>query len=142
MKTWIKPILVIFAIVVLFIGINSICIYKYLSEYGYGIKELPQTVAVWLRLSDGFTVEVNDDEDNNHFTLFIGRSYLQYYIKKYEKAGYTAEQEGSSIIVDENNSQDDKLHISIGGMDEWCHWFRVYSLFTDGDSTVKIEDAK
>ena len=142
MKTWIKPILVIFAIVVLFIGINSICIYKYLSEYGYGIKELPQTVAVWLRLSDGFTVEVNDDEDNNHFTLFIGRSYLQYYIKKYEKAGYTAEQEGSDISIDKSNSQDDKLYISIGGMDEWCHWFRVYSLFTDGDSTVKIEDVK
>ncbi|WP_199669489.1 hypothetical protein, partial [Eubacterium sp. AF16-48] len=87
-KTWIKPILVIFAIVVLFIGINSICIYKYLSEYGYGIKELPQTVAVWLRLSDGFTVEVNDDEDS-HSTLFIGHSDIQDYIKKYEKAGYT-----------------------------------------------------
>ena len=84
MKTWIKPILVIFAIVVLFIGINSICIYKYLSEYGYGIKELPQTVAVWLRLSDGFTVEVNDDEDS-HSTLFIGHSDIQDYIKKYEK---------------------------------------------------------
>ena len=49
---------------------------------------------------------------------------------------YTSEQEGSSIIVDENNSQDDKLHISIGGMDEWCHWFRVYSLFTDGDLSL------
>ena len=102
---------------------------------------MPQTVAVWLRLSDGFTVEVNDDEDS-HSTLFIGHSDIQDYIKKYEKAGYTAEQEGSSIIVDENNSQDDKLYISIGGMDEWCHWFRVYSLFTDGDSTVKIEDVK
>ena len=97
-KTWIKPILVIFAIVVLFIGINSICIYKYLSEYGYGIKELPQTVAVWLRLSDGFTVEVNDDEDS-HSTLFIGHSDIQDYIKKYEKAGYTAEQEGSDISM-------------------------------------------
>lgn len=142
MKTWIKPILVIFAIVVLFIGINSICIYKYLSEYGYGIKELPQTVAVWLRLSDGFTVEVNDDEDNNHFTLFIGRSDIQDYIKKYEKAGYTAEQEGSDISIDKSNSQDDKLHVGIGGMEEWCHWFRIYILYTDNEDIIKIENFK
>ena len=87
MKKWIKPILVILAIVMLFIGANSIFIYKYLSEYGYGIKELPQTVAVWLRLSDGFTVEVNDDGDDSS-TLFIGHSDLLYYLRKYENKGY------------------------------------------------------
>ena len=141
MKTWIKPILVIFAIVVLFIGINPICIYKYLSEYGYGIKELPQTVAVSLRLSDCFTVEVNDDEDS-HSTLFIGHSDIQDYIKKYEKAGYTAEQEGSDISIDKSNSQDDKLHVGIGGMEEWCHWFRIYILYTDNEDIIKIENFK
>ena len=138
MKKWIKPILVILAIVMLFIGANSVFIYKYLNEYGYGIKELPQTVAVWLGLSDGFTVQVNNDEEY-HSTLFIGRSYFDYYIKKYEKAGYTAIQEGSDISID---SKSDKSHISIGGMEEWCHWFRLYIISTDDGDIVKIEDYK
>ncbi|WP_199669488.1 hypothetical protein, partial [Eubacterium sp. AF16-48] len=64
------------------------------------------------------------------------------YIKKYEKAGYTAEQEGSDISIDKSNSQDDKLHVGIGGMEEWCHWFRIYILYTDNEDIIKIENFK
>lgn len=139
MKKWIKPILVILAIVMLFIGANSIFIYKYLSEYGYGIKELPQTVAVWLRLSDGFTVEVNDDGDDSS-TLFIGHSDLLYYLRKYENKGYEVEQMGSDVIIHNYKTEGD--YVGIGGMEEWCHWFRVYCFSSDEDSIVKIENMK
>ena len=42
---------------------------NYLNEYGYTIKELPKTVAVYFHLSKGFTVKQTGD---NKY-VFIGR---------------------------------------------------------------------
>ena len=52
MKKIIKPIVVIFTILLGYICVNSVIIYHYLHEYGYGINELLKTVAVWMRVSD------------------------------------------------------------------------------------------
>lgn len=67
----IKKIFVVLLIlfVVFFIG-TELCIMKYLKEYGYGIKELPQTTLVYFHMSKSFTVERVDDSN----TVFIGRS--------------------------------------------------------------------
>ena len=46
------------------------------------------------------------------------------------------------ISIDKSNSQDDKLHVGIGGMEEWCHWFRIYILYTDNEDIIKIENFK
>lgn len=83
MKKIIKPIVVIFTILLGYICVNSVIIYHYLHEYGYGINELLKTVAVWMRVSDGFTVPESDNAD-----FFIGRSYSGYYKKMCEKKGY------------------------------------------------------
>lgn len=121
LKKFVLTLIVLFS---LFFIATEVCIMKYLKEYGYGIKELPQTTMVYFRLSNGFTVGETDSQ-----TIFIGRSdYI--YDKLFEKNGYY---EADRMAMDgfynkigeikENNHTYDFL---ISSSDDWCHWFRIY----------------
>lgn len=133
MKKVIKLIVVIFTILLGYICVNSAIIYNYLREYGYGINELPKTVAVWMRVSAGFTVAESDNAD-----FFIGRSYSGYYKKMCEKKGYYVEQMGRDMTA--TNSQKRYESIYFGpDIDVWCHWFRLYEICSD-DGKITIDE--
>ncbi len=121
LKKFVLTLIVLFS---LFFIATEVCIMKYLKEYGYGIKELPQTTLVYFRLSNGFTVGETDSQ-----TIFIGRSeYI--YDKLFEKNGYY-ESDGMGMdlfyskigeIKENNHTYDFRIYLS----DDWCHWFRIY----------------
>lgn len=123
----IKKIFVVLLIlfVVFFIG-TELCIMKYLKEYGYGIKELPQTTLVYFHMSKGFTVERIDDSH----TVFIGRSdYI--YDKVFDKKGYfESDMMGMDIFYSKKGEykEDNHYDFSIFLSDDWCHWFRIYEI--------------
>ena len=70
MKIIKKIVTCILVVLVLYSTITIGGIYKYLKEYGYSAYALPQTLAVYFGLSNGFTVyEIPDSETS----VFIGR---------------------------------------------------------------------
>ena len=121
LKKFVLTLIVLFS---LFFIATEVCIMKYLKEYGYGIKELPQTTLVYFRLSNGFTVGETDSQ-----TVFIGRSdYI--YDKLFEKNGYYESDRMAmdgfyskiGEIKENNHTYDFRIYLS----DDWCHWFRIY----------------
>lgn len=118
-------ILSILAILIIFITVSICNIMKKLDEYGLGKDKLPQTLAVYFHLSNGFTVEENDNG-----TLFIGRhDYI--YTDIMRKNGYVLiEQLGNGYWYE----NEEKNNVCIVADHKWCHWFRVYGF------SGKIED--
>lgn len=125
-------IITIIIILLLYAGIAVVGIYEYLKEYGYGVDELPKTLAVYCHLSKGFTVEKEESGDS----IFIGREDLLFYTYFVEKHGYKCEQYGSTLSFIESNSKNQEWDFSITATEDWCHWFRVYII----DNDYKIED--
>lgn len=120
-----------------FLILSSAAILYYLNEYGYGIEEYPKTLAVYLRLSKGFTVSDNNDNAVGGESLFIGRSdYI--YDEVLEKNGwYQTDQMGNLLFYStaDNTDNENESRIVITLTGDWCHWFRVYAV-SSGD----IED--
>lgn len=123
--------IVVLLILYLAVSVGGIC--KYLNEYGYSISLLPQTLAVHFGISDGFTVYTNPDNDTS---IFIGDHYYIYedLFKKY--GYYECERLGLVGLYNKTGDRKDTVDFSICSQNEWCHWFRIYSI-TDG---YKIED--
>lgn len=110
---------------------TELCILKYLREYGYGIKELPQTTLVYFRLSKGFTVGTNEVNQAN---IFIGRSeYI--YEDVFEKNGYYEADrmglDGFYHAKDEVKENENTHGFMIYSTRDWCHWFRIYQISRD-----------
>lgn len=113
------------------IGVNAAGMYSNLKTYGYGVKELPQTLAVYFRLSDGFTVEEGEDG----VSVFIGRENLDFYSDLVEKYAY---KEIDRLAPDVFFENDEGKGFVIGATEDWCHWFRIYIINND----YQIEDFK
>ncbi len=79
-----KIILVLFILLGVFFVGTELCIMKYLKEYGYGIKELPQTTMVYFHLSKGFTVERADD-NHSVFLLHMMSGLFFLYLERRNK---------------------------------------------------------
>lgn len=131
-RTKLKIFITIIIILLLYAGIIIGGTYKYLKEYGYGVDELPKTLAVYFHLSKGFTVEKEESGDS----IFIGREDLTTYTHFAEKRGYKSEQYGSMIAYIQSNSKNEEWDFSITATEEWCHWFRIYII----DNDYRIED--
>ena len=116
-------------ILLIYFIFTLISINHYLNKYGYSIKELPQTVAVYFHLSKGFTVQ----QTENNKSTFIGR-HDDIYEKLLKKQGYKADRYGAGVFYTKNENGK-QIKLSIIGTSSWCHWFRVYML--DG---AKIEN--
>lgn len=129
LKIFVTIIIVLFIVILIPIG----GIYKYLKEYGYGAEELPQTLAVYLHLDEGFTVKKEDG-----VSIFIGRENLLFYSDLVEKYGYREiEQSGNDLFCEKSEGEEDTGFV-IGATEDWCHWFRIYVINND----YKIEDFK
>lgn len=127
-----KNIIIIIAILLFlaYFVFTLININHYLNEYGYTIKELPKTVAVYFHLSKGFTVK--QTRDNKY--VFIGRhDYI--YNNVLKKKGYYEHDRAGDMAIYTKNNDDGQSTLSILNSSDWCHWFRVYKI-TGG----KIED--
>ena len=135
MKVFKKVVLGILILIILYFSITVGGIYKYLKEYGYSAYALPQTLAVYFGLSDGFTVY---EIPNSETSVFIGRhNYI--YEEIFEEQGYyEADRMGLLGLYNKTNVMTDEKDFSVMSHDEWCHWFRLYSI-SDG---YKIEDFK
>lgn len=124
---------IVFSIVILILVyfiFTVISINHYLNKYGYSVRELPKTVAVYFRLSNGFTVQQTDDNKST----FIGRANYIYDEVLNKKGYYELERYGNSGIYIKNENC--KLYrLDLLNSSNWCHWFRIYIL--DGG---KIED--
>lgn len=107
----------------------------YLKEYGYGINELPKTLAVYFRLSNGFTVEENRETGNSRF---IGNhDYI--YKKLLKKHGYYEfDRMGLVGYYNQSGNETDEQTFAIVSGKDWCHWFRIYSI----SDRYRIEDFK
>lgn len=113
---------------------TEIKIMTYLNEYGYGEDKLLQTTLVYFHLSNGFTVEENEE-----YSDFIGRHSDIYEDVVAKKGYYEADRMGNTAFYNkkgETKTNERTFDFSIFSTGDWCHWFRVYSI-TDG---YKIED--
>ena len=134
-KKVLKYILVISLIMVIaFVLLNEYCMLGYLESYGFGIKELPRTNLVFLGISKGFTV--SSDED---WTTFIGRhDYI--YEDLMEKNGYyecdRMGEAGFYSKISEERTNEFDHDFCIVSQNDWCFWFRVYSI----NNGYRIED--
>lgn len=118
-KLIIVLIISIVVFLILWVGYTLYQISYYLKEYGYGMNELPKTVAVYFHLSKGFTVE---EVEETGASIFIGRhNYI--YDDVLKKKGYEQIDRNGTLIIYKNK---DGSIIKIGEQSEWCHWFRVY----------------
>lgn len=125
-----KVIIVIIFLLFAYFIFTLIGINHYLNEYGYGIRELPKTVAVYFHLSKGFTV--NQDEDGSY--IFIGRHDYIYDEVLKKKGYYESDRLGLSGIYTKNGDEAEP-NLYVLSTTDWCHWFRIYIM--DGG---KIED--
>lgn len=133
-RTKLKIFMSISCVLLLYIGITIGGIYKYLKEYGYGVKELPQTVAVYFHLDDGFTVK----EKENGSSVFIGRENLLFYNDLIKKYGYREIDRLGTVFVYKKEDSEEITDFTVSATGDWCHWFRVYVITND----YKIEDFK
>ncbi len=128
-----KIISFILLVIVIAFCINAGCILYYLNNYGYGVKELPQTLSVYFKLSDGFTVK----ESKDGTSYFIsGENFMSECDELLEKHGYEKVDMKSSVLYfSKQGSESEKHDFSIKGTDDDCYWFRVYKI----DNDYKIE---
>ena len=135
MKVFKKTITCIFILMLLYLTITIGGIYKYLKEYGYSAYALPQTLAVYFGLSDGFTVY---EIPNSETSVFIGRhDYI--YEELFNKHGYQEiNRMGLVGYYKKNNSTNKYYDFGVGLQNEFCHWFRMYRI----SNGYKIEDFK
>lgn len=125
----------IIVIIVIFIGVNAAEMYSNLKTYGYGVKELPQTLAVYFRLSDGFTVEEGEDGES----VFIGNKNPDFYSDFFSKLGYKeVDRMGKTIFCKKDDKQEESSDFVIEITDDSCNWFGIYTINND----YKIEDFK
>ena len=133
MKIIKKIVTCILVVLVLYSTITIGGIYKYLKEYGYSAYALPQTLAVYFGLSNGFTVyEIPDSETS----VFIGRhDYI--YEELFNKYGYyEIDRMGLVGYYKKNDSTSEYYDFGIGSQNDLCHWFRIYRI----SKGYKIED--
>lgn len=121
---------VIAALIIIYLCITFGGVYKYLTEYGYGIKELPKTAAVYFNISKGFTVKENDD-----YTIFIGNHDYIYKDLFAKKGYYEADRLGLVGLYNKSGIDTDPKDFSVFSTDDWCHWFRIYRI--TGDITIE-----
>lgn len=127
----IKIIIIVFILLFMaYFIVTLININHYLNKYGYSIKELPKTVAVYFHLSKGFTVEQNEDGSS----IFIGRHYYIYDDVLNKKGYYESDRLGLLVVYTKNGTKESSK-LNLLSTDDWCHWFRIYKM--DG---AKIED--
>lgn len=125
-----KTAIIILSAFAAFLILSSAAIINYLYKYGFGLREYPKTLAVYLHLSKGFTVSENDGG-----SVFIGRHDYIYDDLLEEKGLYEEQGDSSFLYYYTNRNCDGKYKFCIYMENEWCHWFRVYTV-SDG----KIED--
>lgn len=135
MKTVKKVSIGALLVILLYLTITVAGTYKYLREYGYSANYLPQTLAVYFGMSNGFTVYDKPDSD---ISVFIGRhDYI--YEEVFDKYGYhETERQGLLGYYGKSDDNSNGRSFEIMSHNEWCHWFRVYSI-SDG---YRIEDFK
>lgn len=135
MNTIKRLLLVFVSVVFLYFTITVGGIYKYLKEYGYSAYALPQSLAVYFGISDGFTVY---EIPNSDTSVFIGSHYY-IYEDIFNKYGYyEVERFGLVGYYKKHDSANEYYDFGIGSGDEWCHWFRLYRI----SNGYKIEDFK
>ncbi|MBQ8514095.1 MAG: hypothetical protein IJ496_01700 [Ruminococcus sp.] len=120
------------ALLLLYILITLTGISGYLIKYGYGIKELPRTIAVYCNFSDGFTV----DETESGRSVFIGRPDYIYDTLAEDSGYYESDRMGLVRYYNKSGEEAEPADFYIHASDDWCHWFRVYEM-SDG---YRIED--
>lgn len=130
-----KIIIAVITVLLLFIIFSACNIYNYLRRYGYGAKELPRTMAVFLGLSDGFTVG-ETEYGTEHMNIFIGRhDYI--YDDLFEKNGfYQSDRMGIVGYYNKSGDENDPRDFIIVMTGDWCTFFRVYEISAD----YRIED--
>ena len=130
-----KIVIVILAVTLLELTISIGGTYKYLREYGYSANYLPQTLAVYYGLSNGFTVYDKPDSD---VCVFIGR-HAYIYEDLFNKYGYyEIDRMGLLGYYGKAGDNGNGASFELMSHDEWCHWFRVYSI----SNGYRIEDFK
>ncbi|MBR1764525.1 MAG: hypothetical protein IJ746_03940 [Ruminococcus sp.] len=122
----IKRVLIVLAVGLLaFLLLTEVCIYTYLREYGYGMKELPRTTLVYFHLNNGFTVKEKNGE-----STFIGRNAIIYEDMLEDRGYKKVDQMGIDLFYKKGDASDDgrryDFNLVIGN--EGCHWFRLYYL--------------
>lgn len=138
-KFFILVILIITALIILS------CLYsmkKYLNSCGYGISELPKAITVYLNIDPAQTIDeynVTDKINDEEYTYykFIGRHDMSDIVEMMEEHGYVfKDQMGTALFFDKkgSNNPDNVYSVSIDGTEDWCHWFRIYTI------DEKIED--
>ncbi|MBQ9807793.1 MAG: hypothetical protein IJM55_02885 [Ruminococcus sp.] len=114
----------------------TVCgIYFYLYRFGYGLRELPKTLAVFCHLSDGFTVEERQYGDRA-YTVYIGRNDSEHYTDLMEEKGYEETDRRGAVGVYSIPAEGSDTSFSIAETLEWCFWFRLYEI----DNGYRIED--
>lgn len=117
-----KIILFIVLLFLVYFIFTLISINYYLNKYGYSVRELSETVAVYFHFSKGFIVEQTED---GRFT-FIGR-WDDIYEEILKKEKFEVDRYGASVLY--TKYEDGKqIRLSIVGTNYWCHWFRIYRL--------------
>lgn len=119
--------LVVAALALIFASFTEINIYRNLKTYGYGASELVPATLVYMRLSDGYTVECE-----NGMSEYIGRHDSDHYDTLMSSNGYDCVDRMGRVTI---YQKEDRQQI-IEATDDWCHWFRVYKM----DSGHQIED--
>ena len=129
-----KIVLIIVSLFLVFFVATELFILKYLKEYGYGIRKLPETTLVYFHLIDGVTVFCNS-KDNS---IVIGRhDYI--YDDIFSEKGYSCTEEiffEKAFRYENDNNSGDSFWCYL--TDKWCHWFRIYEL----SPGYRIEDFK
>lgn len=135
MKIFRRLVFCFIAVLLLYMTVTVGGIYKYLKEYGYSAYALPQTLAVYYGLSDGFTIYEIPDSDTS---VFIGNhNYI--YEKIFNKHGYhEVDRLGLVGYYKKDDNSKEAYDFEITSQNEWCHWFRIYRI----NKGFKIEDFK
>lgn len=130
-----KIVLAVTVVLLLFFMFSASGIYIYLKRYGYGAKEFPRTMAVFLGLSNGFTVGETKCGTEN-MNVFIGKhGYI--YDDLFEKNGYyESDRMGTIGYYNKSGDRNEPCDFIIRDTEYWCTFFRIYEISED----YRIED--